>query len=259
MNYKVKCTGYKKEERYFTIGKVYEVIDNTITNDHGYTYGKLFFYNDIIEWLSDWYTFEKIANNQKIVITTDGTETLARLYEGKKVIKSATAKCSPDDTFDFKNGVEIAFNRLMGVKAVKEEKANPHKYKSGDKVKIIANTCCHGMKEGEIITLDHIICRGANKTNAWFTKEYHKKWYIRECDFEPCDEVATPKYYNGKVVCVQNEYAPYIPINGFTVGKVYTVTDGIITDDTGWTCKIPAETIERLCAIIGNKFIPFVE
>ena len=47
------------------------------------------------------YDFELIQN-QKIVITTDGRETLARLYEGNKVIKSATAKCSPDDVFDFK-------------------------------------------------------------------------------------------------------------------------------------------------------------
>lgn len=51
--------------------------------------------------------------NNKIVITTDGKETLARLYEGNKVVKIATAKCSPDDTFDFKTGAELAFNRLF--------------------------------------------------------------------------------------------------------------------------------------------------
>lgn len=56
--------------------------------------------------------FEKI-NNQKIVITSDGKETLARLYDGKKVIKTATAQCSPDDTFDFKTGAMLAFERLM--------------------------------------------------------------------------------------------------------------------------------------------------
>lgn len=60
--------------------------------------------------------------DKKIVITTDGAETLARLFDGNKVIKTATAKCSPADTFDFATGAEIAFNRLMGVKAVKEEK-----------------------------------------------------------------------------------------------------------------------------------------
>lgn len=39
--------------------------------------------------------------NPKIVITTDGKETLARLYDGDVLVKSASAKCSPEDTFDF--------------------------------------------------------------------------------------------------------------------------------------------------------------
>jgi len=51
---------------------------------------------------------------KKIVITADGCETLARLYDGNKVVKTATAKCSPDDTFDFNTGVKIAMGRLMG-------------------------------------------------------------------------------------------------------------------------------------------------
>ena len=78
----------------------------------------------------------------KIVITTDGTETLARLYDGNKVIKTTTAKCSPDDNFSFETGAKIAFERLI---------------------------------------------------------DYAEK---------------EPKYFNGKVVCV-NKYA------GFTVGKIY--------------------------------------
>ena len=57
-------------------------------------------------------TFEK-DNTQKIVITSDGKETLARLYDGKKVVKKATAQCSPNDTFDFKTGAMLAFERLM--------------------------------------------------------------------------------------------------------------------------------------------------
>lgn len=63
-------------------------------------------------WTDD--MFEEKANDKKIVITTDGTETIARLYEGKKVVKTATAKCSPDDTFDFETGARLAYDRLMG-------------------------------------------------------------------------------------------------------------------------------------------------
>ena len=51
---------------------------------------------------------------QKIVITTDGKTTLARLYEGKKVVKTAEAHCSPDDTFDFSMGANLAMERLIG-------------------------------------------------------------------------------------------------------------------------------------------------
>ena len=63
----------------------------------------------------------------KILITTDGKTTTARLLEGKKTIKTAEAKCSPDDEFDFKTGAKIAFQRLMGEPVV-EDKPEPKLY-----------------------------------------------------------------------------------------------------------------------------------
>ena len=84
-----------------------------------------------------WYwhenSIEGLACENKIVITTDGAETLARLYGGNKVIKTATAKCSPDDKFDFETGATIAFDRLFD----KYEKEEP-KYFNGKVV------CVHG-------------------------------------------------------------------------------------------------------------------
>lgn len=67
-----------------------------------------------------------LACENKIVITTNGTETLARLYDRNKVIKTATAKCSPDDKFSFETGAKIAFERLFDS----EEKEEP-KYFNG--------------------------------------------------------------------------------------------------------------------------------
>jgi hypothetical protein len=64
--------------------------------------------------------FEPV-NNQKIVITSDGVETLARLYDGNKVVKSASAKCNPEDEFDFKFGANLAFERLMSEEKLKVE------------------------------------------------------------------------------------------------------------------------------------------
>lgn len=65
----------------------------------------------------------KSASAEKIVITHDGKTTLARLYEGNKVVKSAEAKCSPDDTFDFSTGASLAFERLIGKEPPKFDKS----------------------------------------------------------------------------------------------------------------------------------------
>ena len=63
----------------------------------------------------------------KIVITTDGKTTLARLYDGKRVVKSAEAKCAPSDTFDFATGAKLAFDRLMGNEKAEAPKQEPIK------------------------------------------------------------------------------------------------------------------------------------
>ena len=66
-----------------------------------------------------------LVPESKIVITTDGTKTVtAKLYEGEKVIKTAEAKCSPKDEFDFGIGAALTVERLLGnpKATIKEEK-----------------------------------------------------------------------------------------------------------------------------------------
>lgn len=70
-------------------------------------------------WGEDW--IEGLADNFKIVITTEGNTVLARLYDGKKVIDVAKATCSKDDKFVFGTGAQLAFDRLMGNEPKKEE------------------------------------------------------------------------------------------------------------------------------------------
>lgn len=99
------------------------------------------------------------ATNEKIVITVEGNTTLARLYKDGKVVKSAEAKCSPEDTFDFKVGANLAYNRLMGVPTGEEKKEAPKpvsKFKSGDKVVVRKNTCWHPLRGGDVIILKKI-------------------------------------------------------------------------------------------------------
>ena len=57
---------------------------------------------------------EQSDSTKKIVITTDGKTTTAKMYDGKSCIKVSESRCCPSDAFDFQTGAEIAFNRLFG-------------------------------------------------------------------------------------------------------------------------------------------------
>lgn len=57
---------------------------------------------------------EQNDSTKKIVITTDGKTTTAKMYDGKSCIKVSESRCCPSDTFDFRTGAEIALNRLFG-------------------------------------------------------------------------------------------------------------------------------------------------
>lgn len=95
-----------------TIKKVFKDFDGTIMYKMKEDNGK---------WVWNDADIAGLACEKKIVITSDGEKTLARFYDGKKVVKTATAKCSPDDEFDFETGATIAFERLFGS----EEKEGP--------------------------------------------------------------------------------------------------------------------------------------
>lgn len=50
---------------------------------------------------------------KKIVITTDGKITTAKLYDGKECVKVSEARCCPSDKFDLETGAKIALERLF--------------------------------------------------------------------------------------------------------------------------------------------------
>lgn len=59
----------------------------------------------------------------KIVITSDGRVTKARLFDGKECIKETMATCSPEDQFDFMTEAQISFERLtQAEQRTQEEK-----------------------------------------------------------------------------------------------------------------------------------------
>lgn len=61
-------------------------------------------------------------NDKKIVITTDGNTTIARMFENGKCVETAVAKCNPSDEFNFETGAKLAFERLFEEKRLKFEK-----------------------------------------------------------------------------------------------------------------------------------------
>lgn len=112
---KYRCVGYKQDrEKYFTIGQIYEVIDNHITNDNGYTYYRFNDVKDIMkDFLSDYYEFEKLDEDyeyDEIKIYRVGNKVIATNKNGQEGV----AKCNTKfDTFDFNVGAKLAFDRLM--------------------------------------------------------------------------------------------------------------------------------------------------
>lgn len=137
--------------------------------------------------------------NQKIVITSNGKTTLARLYQNNSVVKTAKAKCSPEDIFDFKTGANLAYSRLMGLEHITaEEKPS---FKEGDRVRITANTNEHNFKIGSVVT---IISDKADCANQWRCKgmdNYGRVdcWYVRESDMVKVKGLDWEAFKAGKI------------------------------------------------------------
>lgn len=145
-----------------------------------------------------------------------------------------TAKCSPKDQFDLYTGCELALRRALG----REDEAgkapsptSPEEFEPGKRyrVSVLAWSKRHIVlparmrhNDGEEVTV--------------------KNRYSAVCgDFvygpECCEEIKEaekpadpekPKYYNGKMVCVENGGYSW-----WTVGKIYEYKDGIVTTDDG--------------------------
>lgn len=72
------------------------------------------------------------ADERKIVITSDGKTTTAALYNGKERVKTAKAKCSPEDTFLLETGAKLALVRLFSKKADKPQGIDWDAFKRGE-------------------------------------------------------------------------------------------------------------------------------
>ena len=145
-----------------------------------------------------------------------------------------TAKCSPDDQFGLYTGCDLALRRAMG----REDEAgkapsptSPEEFEPGKRYRVsvrawskryVALPARMRYNDGEEVTVK-------NKYSAVcgdFVYGPESCEEIKESE-KPADP-EKPKYYNGKMVCVEN--GGYF---WWTVGKIYEYKDGVVTADNG--------------------------
>ena len=119
----------------------------------------------------------------KIVVTTDGQTTTAKMFSGKELVKSAEAKCSPSDTFNFETGAAIALDRLLD----REEKAelvkpvNP--FKVGDYVRVTSQTRLgHRLPIGSVGRVTCIATCDSCLVDGFFVNGDRIDQYVPTCD-----------------------------------------------------------------------------
>lgn len=197
--------------------------------------------------------FEPVAEacDKKIVITADGMKTIARLYDGNKIVKTATAKCSPDDTFDFAEGARIAFVRLFvegETKAAKPRIEVGKYYRYVDEIRPFAGIIKIIGKEGREYFYDVVEGMKDDTGRHCFYEGSLFESFLTPIDYKP-----EPKYYSGKVVCTYRDTD-----DGYTVGKIYEFVDGTVVDDDG-EVRYKSNPVFNISELQFVRFIPLVE
>lgn len=202
----------------------------------------------------------------KIVITHAGKTTTATLYHADGTKEKATARCAPEDTFDFKVGAEIAMNRLIGKPTGSEKTVKEQKYNVGDR--IFAEDNINRYPGGAWGTVVSVL----NKSHH--IEDYQVRFDeggVLCCHVVPVNPVPTapepsePKYYNGKMVCAG--LGDCLDREGFIVGKVYEVVDGRFKDEQGFMRPMTDDRVKDPSDFMTPdsyfynwyKFIPLVE
>lgn len=92
-----------------------------------------------IPYVYDERGLERVETPGKIIITTDGKVTTAKLYRHGDITQKAVATRSPDDTFDFAIGAKLALDRLIDA-------VNNPPIQVGDIVRVVNTGKCYPRK-----------------------------------------------------------------------------------------------------------------
>lgn len=109
-------------------------------------------------WISGLASEKKAVNcpgsGYSVVLRFTGETTTVTLMHRDRAVKTAVAKCSPADKFQYGEGAKIAVERLFEKKEKNPKKAS-REPKPGDKFVIIGNSsplCYHFFDIGEVVT-----------------------------------------------------------------------------------------------------------
>ena len=201
--FKVRCA--KAKDGRFIKGKIYSVEENGQILDeykdggcHNDT-SSFKAWHESCHWTD--YAFEPVTEPDRYelhITCFDGKTTNAVYKVNGEIKERKQAKCSPNDTFDFAIGAQEAFDRVF-PKAEPTQPAQPEKveskYKSGDRVKIIANYEWHRFPIGTIVRLIESGHYPKWKATALDGVAYSGSpyWFVSEAEIEPFTEPTTPE------------------------------------------------------------------
>lgn len=223
---------------------------------------------------------EETKKQDKIVITTDGKTTTATLYREDGSKEVATAKCCPEDTFDFNVGAKLAMERLMKkVEPVTEWRVVNRKPRVGDYIRLTRVDYPTIDNLGDIRKVDGVkddLVYVLEKNHPGFKPNNSNfEWNYSQREYEVVEKVTTtepkkpepPKYFTGRAVCVSMDDDDGMDTT-FTVGKIYKIDNGKFIDNNGSIRPCSEDrvhTAKELEEKIGYwgwwayKFIPIVE
>lgn len=208
MDFKVKCVRYIKDSgKYFTVGKVYDVVNGVLTSDRGFKYdswsnpyweGRGNNFESLQKWFDGHWEFE-LVGEKKVFTKSD-------LKNGDIVVRrngSVEVVILDLDVLITKEG----WNNLSDIN---EDLTDTDSWDIGDEWNIIK------------------VYRPTSNWHCQLTGDSHTHGtlvYDRERDTKPKKPL-----YNGKVVCVKNSY---VNKDCYTIGKIYQFNDGVLICDSG--------------------------
>ena len=151
------------------LGKTMTIIKSGINNEGVYYCME----EDRNDFLGHWCWYEDmiagLAEPERepctVELRFDGMITTATLKRGGRDVKTAEARCNPEDTYSRAEGARVAVERLFEKKR-KEDKPEKYTPKVGDKFKIVGKSHYHGFSIGETVRLIRICEQGKRYENC---------------------------------------------------------------------------------------------